>query len=110
MEENKENRRVKILNLLGLSQKAGYLVSGNDSVIAEMRKGKLKIVFVASDSSEKTIDSFKKKCYFYQVLVNFDFTEEELSSSIGRNRKIIGLNNDKMYAAIEKLLEVNEWK
>ena len=108
MEENKDFRRVKILNLLGISQKAGYLVSGNDSVIAEMRKGKLKIVFVASDSSEKTIDSFKKKCYFYQVLVNFDFTEEELSSSIGRNRKIIGLNNDKIYSSIEKLLEVNE--
>ena len=108
MEENKENRRVKILNLLGLSQKAGYLVSGNDSVIAEMRKGKIKIVFVASNSSNKTIDSFKKKCYFYKVLVNFDYSEEELSSAIGKNRKIIGLNNDKMYAAIEKLLEVNE--
>ena len=45
---------------------------------------------------------------YVKTLVNFDFTEEELSSSIGRNRKIIGLNNDKMYAAIEKLLEVNE--
>ena len=51
MEENKDFRRVKILNLLGMCQKAGYLVSGNDSVIAEMRKGKLKIVFVVKKLS-----------------------------------------------------------
>ncbi len=108
MNENKENRRIKLLNLLGLCQKAGYLVSGYDSVIAEMRKGRLKIVFVASDSSSKTIDNFKKKCFFYHIPVNFEYSGDELSASIGRNRRIIALNNDKMYAAIKKLVEVNE--
>ena len=108
MNENKDLNRQKLLNLLGLSQKAGYLISGEDNVIIGMRKGKAKIVFVAKDSSLKTIELFKKKCYFYSVCANFDYSSAELSSSIGKSRKIIALTNDKMYAAMKKYLEVNE--
>lgn len=105
-----EENRQKLLNLLGLSMRAGYLVSGEDNVITEMKKGKVKIVFVASDSSLKTIDNFKRKCYFYKVDVSFDYSSCELSSSIGKDRKIIGLKNANMYAEIKKYLEVNKWK
>ena len=104
-----ENRQ-KLLNLLGLSMRAGYLVSGEDNVITEMRKGKVKIVFVASDSSLKTIDNFKRKCYFYKVDVCFDYDSAELSSSVGKMRKIIGLKDKNMYTEIKKYLEVNKWK
>lgn len=102
-----ENRQ-KLLNLLGLSMRAGYLVSGEDNVITEMRKGKVKIVFVASDSSLKTIDNFKRKCYFYKVDVCFSYSSTELSASVGKMRKIIGLKDKNMYAEIKKYLEVNK--
>ena len=100
----------KILNLLGIAKRAGYIVSGTDSVIMEMRKNRAKIVFVASDSSEKTIDNFKRKCYFYNVECNFDFNSEELSHAIGQNRKIICLKDQGIYNAIQKYLrgDMNE--
>lgn len=94
----------KILNLLGIAKRAGYIVSGTDSVIMEMRKNKAKIVFVASDSSEKTIDNFKRKCYFYNVECNFDFSGDELSHAIGQNRMILCLTDQGLYRAIQKYL------
>ena len=39
----------KKLNLIGLSFKAGKIVSGEDLVIKAMQQKKVKIVFVASD-------------------------------------------------------------
>ena len=100
----------KILNLLGIAKRAGYIVGGTDSVILEMRKKKAKIVFVASDSSDKTIDNFKRKCYFYNVECNFDFNSDEISHAIGQNRKIIALNDQGIYKAIQKYLrgDINE--
>ena len=103
-----EEKSQKLLNLLGLSMRAGYLVSGEDNVITEMKRGKVKLVFVASDSSLKTIDNFKRKCYFYKVDVCFDYTSYDLSASIGKSRKIIGLKNANMCAEIKKYLEVNK--
>ena len=108
MEENKEKKKEKLLNLLGLCQKASYLVSGEDNVIKEMRKGKLKIVFIASDSSLRTIDNFQKKCYFYNVETYGGLSFDEISSSIGRSRKIVGLKDAKMYEKVKQYLEVNE--
>lgn len=98
----------KLLNLLGLSQKAGYLVTGEDNVIVEMRKGKAKVVFVANDSSLKTIDNFERKCYFYKVDIILDYDSYQLSKAIGKERKIIALNDAKMYAAMKKYIEVTK--
>ena len=100
----------KILNLLGIAKRAGYIVGGTDSVILEMRKKKAKIVFVANDSSDKTIDNFKRKCYFYNVECNFDFHSDEITHAIGQNRKIIALNDQGIYKAIQKYLrgDINE--
>ena len=103
-----EIKKEKLLNLLCLCQKASYLVSGEDNVIKEMRKGKLKMVFIASDSSLRTIDNFKRKCYFYNVFIYDKLSFDELSSSIGKSRKIIGLKDAKMYELVKKYLEVNE--
>lgn len=94
----------KLLNLLGLACKAGYIVSGEDNVIVEMRKSKAKIVFVGSDSSPKTIDNFKRKCYFYKVPCNFDYTSEELGNAIGKVRHIVALCDANFYKALKKYL------
>lgn len=96
--------RNKTLNLLGLAQRAGFIVSGEDNVINALQKQRLKIVFVASDASSKTIDKFVKKCYFYKVECNLDFTCEELSQALGKSRKIIGLIDQGFYETLIKLM------
>ncbi len=96
--------RQKVLNLLGIASRAGCIVTGEDNVAMALSKNKLKIVFVAKDASNRTIDKFDKKCYFYKVVCNLDFSSEELSSALGKPRKIVGLSDQGFYAALEKLM------
>ena len=94
----------KILNILGLAQRAGFIVSGEESVELALSKKNVKIVFVANDASEKTRDKFIKKCYFYQVKCNLDFSSIELSKALGKPRKIVGLIDQGFYVALERLM------
>lgn len=96
--------RQKVLNLLGIANRAGCIVTGEDNVTVALSKNKLKIVFVANDASSKTIDKFDKKCYFYKVVCNLDFSSEELSSALGKPRKIIGVSDKGFYDALERLM------
>jgi|SRR5690554_52324 len=97
-------KRTKVLNLLGLANRAGVIITGEDGVQKALQNQKLKIVFVASDASERTIDKFIKKCYFYKVVCNLDYSSEELSSALGKPRKIIGLTDHGFFNALEKLM------
>ena len=96
--------RIKALNLLGLAQRAGFIVTGEDNVEKSLQKQKLKIVFVASDASSNTIDKFVKKCYFYKVECNLDFDTQELAKALGKPRKIVGLTDQGFYETLVKLM------
>jgi len=98
----------KVLNLLGLALKAGFIASGEDNVIIEIRKKKAKIVFVGNDSSLRTIDNFKRKCYFYKVECNLRYSSEELSKAIGKSRNIVALTDQGFYKSLEKYLRGKE--
>lgn len=95
----------KILGMLGIALRAGELVSGTDSVIEALQKKKIKMVFVASDASNETLDTFEKKCFFYNVPIVKDFSSDELSKAIGKERKVLGIKNQGMYDSIKKLME-----
>lgn len=96
----------KALNLLGLAYKAKKIVNGEENVIYALKSGKCKIVFVANDASLKTIDRIDKKCFFYNTLINKDFSTEELSKAIGRPLvKIMALTDQGFFEALSKLLK-----
>ena len=95
----------RILNMLGIANKAGKLVTGEDSVISGLQKRKVKMVFVSNDASASTVDKFDKKCFFYHVDCITLFNYEELSSAIGRNRKIVGVTDSGICDAIKKIME-----
>ena len=97
--------KTRVLNMLGIANKAGAIVSGEDSVISGLQKGIVKIVFVANDSSASTLDKFEHKCYFYHIECVKTFNSEELSRAIGRCRKIVGVTNLGLCIAIKKLME-----
>ena len=52
----------KVYGLLGISAKAGKLISGTDIVLENILKGKVNLVIVAEDASEKTIKNIKFFC------------------------------------------------
>lgn len=95
----------KILNLLGIAQRARMIISGEEIVIKAMQKKQIKLVFVAKDSSDATVDKFQKKCYFYNVELNLDYSFAQLSKAIGKPRKIIGLKDKGIYDTLKKYKE-----
>lgn len=94
----------QILNLLGLATKAGKVISGEDVVNMAFKKGRVNLVFIASDAAKNTKNKFTKKCQYYNVDFISDFTSEELSNTIGKhNRKVIAIANRGFAEAFQKI-------
>lgn len=104
--------KTKVLNLLGLARRAKKIIIGEDMVLSFLQDKKLYIVFVASDASKKQIDKFNKKCFYYNVEINNDFTCNELSHAIGSPMcKYIGVIDQGFFNALKRELNggaVNE--
>ncbi len=96
----------KIFNYLGLARRAGKLVFGTDAVLKNLGKQQTYAIFVASDSSDATIDKVEKKGYFYKIPVIKKYSTTELSKALGQpNPKVVGLNDKGFYEAIRRELE-----
>jgi len=91
----------KIINLLGLANKAGKLISGDEAVTKDLKN--IFLLFVASDVSVRTKDKYEKKCFYYNVTCDFSFSSSELEKAVGRSRKIIGVKDKGFALAFEKL-------
>ena len=53
------NNKQKIYSYIGLAMRAGQVVSGDDTTLKELKKGKISLVIVADDASENTKKLFK---------------------------------------------------
>lgn len=96
----------KVLNYIGLAKRAKRIVLGTDSTIKMMQKNKVKFLFVASDASTATKDKLVNKAFFYNIAVNLDFTQEELSNALGvLSIKIVGILDDGFKNMIQRELE-----
>ncbi|MDR0846506.1 MAG: YlxQ-related RNA-binding protein [Lactobacillales bacterium] len=97
------DNKQKLLNLLGLAQKAGKLVSGEDFTIDAVKSGRAKLVFVASDAGVNTSKKVHDKSAFYEVEVYDELSFEDISSAIGKNRKVIAVQDKGFAKAMKKL-------
>ena len=50
------------MSLLGLANRAGKIISGEELVIKEIRSGKAKLVFFSEDASANTKKKITDKC------------------------------------------------
>ena len=98
--------KISALQVLGLANRANELVLGYDQVLSSIQKNKVKLVLVASDASNKTKDTFSKKCFFYKIEILEVFTSEELSQALGRKAKIVGIKDQGFGELIKKRIEV----
>lgn len=99
----------KLLGLIGISAKAGKVVSGADACYEEIQKKTVKLIIIAQDASEKT----KKNFSFYGDKYNIPFaiqsTIEDLSNAIGKkNRAIIGIKDINLSKEIQKIINGGE--
>ena len=82
----------KVNGLLGITAKSGKIISGTEVVLEGISKGKVYLVIVATDSSEKTIKNIKYFCDKENIEMIVYGNIFDNSKAIGkRNRAIIGI-------------------
>lgn len=96
----------KILQLLGLVQRAGRLVSGEELVIEAVRSEKCKLVILAEDGSDNTKKKVQDKCNYYNVKLIQFADRYKLGSAIGKEtRVVIGIIDQGFAKKIQELYQ-----
>lgn len=85
------NKQQQLLNLLGLAQRAGKIISGEELTIKSIQNGQAHLVFVANDASPNLIKTITDKCNYYELEFSQALNTLELSSAIGRPRKVLAV-------------------
>jgi ribosomal protein L7Ae-like RNA K-turn-binding protein len=89
-----------MLNTLGLAYRAKKVVLGEEVL---NRIDKVKLMFIASDISEKSRERYEKKCYYYGIDHIDDYLSKELSEALGKNNvKVIGILDEGFKDALLK--------
>ncbi len=89
----------KTASLLSFCQRAGDLVSGEESVNIALKRKKALLVIIAEDASENTKKKFIDKANFYNVNAVVYGVKEELSACIGKyNRTVLAVVDNRSFA------------
>lgn len=99
------NKSQKILNLLGLAQRAGRLISGEELVVEAIRKGQAKLVFLAQDAGPNLTKKINNKSKTYQVEVVAAFSTLELSIAVGKSRKVLAVTDAGFTKKMRSIME-----
>ena len=71
--------------LIGLCMAAGGVTTGFDSVLAEVRKGRVKFLLIASDASDRTKKQLTDKCTQYETKYRIGpYDGTELARMLGK--------------------------
>ena len=92
-----------VLNILGLAYKAKKAVLGEEVL---NRISKVRLIFLASDLSEKSRERYEKKCFYYSIEHIDSYTGEQLSQALGRNNvKVIGITDEGFAGSVLKKIK-----
>lgn len=99
------NNNQKIYSYIGLAMRAGKVVSGDDTTLKELKKGKVSLVIVANDASDNTKKLFEDKSSYRKVDQVYFSTKVELGLSIGKSpRAVIGIKDKALANKITELI------
>jgi len=88
------------LNILGLAYKAKKAVLGKEIF---NRISKVRLIFLASDLSEKSRERYEKKCFYYNIEHIDAYDCEQLSTVLGKNNvKTVGITDEGFARSIMK--------
>lgn len=99
------NNQQKILNLLGLAQRAGKVISGEELVIKSVQNQEAKLVFLAQDAGPNLSKKISDKTTYYQIAVSKGFTSLELSTAIGKPRKVLAITDAGFVKKMRSMME-----
>lgn len=93
----------KILNNLGLCNRAGKLISGTDMVCDYLASGKVCYIFLANDAADNTKNKILNKAFYYNVEVSESYSSVELSQAVGKlNRMVLGVTEKGFLKILKK--------
>ena len=99
----------KIYSFLGLATSAGKIVSGDDSTLADLKKGKVNLVIVADDASDNTKKLYKDKSSYRSIPYVYFSTKLQLGLAIGKApRAVIGIKDKNFADKISELMETQK--
>jgi len=93
----------RVLQLLGFIRRTGKLVTGETFVLAAVRDGSAKLVFLASDTGASSQKQFRDKTTSYGVPLNESFTKDQLSTAIGSARTVIAITDPGFVRKLQQL-------
>ena len=99
----------KVLQMLGMAQKAGAVGSGGFMTETDVKAGKAFLVVVAADSSDNTRKEFRDMCDRYNVPIRFYGSKEELGHCIGKEfRASLAVTGEGLANKILSLIDSDE--
>ncbi|HEL2057965.1 TPA: YlxQ-related RNA-binding protein [Streptococcus suis] len=99
------NKTQKILNLLGLAQRAGRLISGEELVVEAIQKKQAKLVYLAEDAGPNLRKKITDKSQTYQIEVVTAFSTLELSAAVGKSRKVLAVTDAGFTKKMRSIME-----
>lgn len=96
----------RLLGYLGLATRARKLVTGYNTCLEMIPRGKLKLIILAEDVGEKTKKKFEQKCESYEIEIRVGLDANSMSSACGKSNKgIFGITDQGFADSIIKLLD-----
>lgn len=84
----------KLLNWLGLAQRASGLAAGDEAVMQKIRQRQALLVLIAEDIGSNSRKKYEDKCKTFGVPVLIAYTKAELGHALGKaERAVIAITN-----------------
>ena len=98
--------RTKLHSYLGFAKRSGNLVTGYNTCLHSMKRGKLKLLILTKDTSENTIKKIINECEKSKVPYRIYGESDELSQITGtESRGIFGIVDENFSNIIAKEID-----
>lgn len=99
------NNLQRLSNLIGLAQRAGKIISGEELVVKAIQHETVKLVFLANDAGPNVTKKVTDKSKYYNVEVSTVFSALELSAALGKRRKVVAVADAGFSKKMRTLME-----
>lgn len=79
----------QIFQMLGIAARARKIVTGEETVVREVRAGEAKLVIISEDASANTMKKISDKCNTYNVEKHVFGSREALGHAIGKESRVV---------------------
>lgn len=94
----KLSKEQKYLNMIGLATRAQKISIGEDQILSDIKRKRVKLLLLADDIGFQTRKKLTDKCHFYNVPYRVVTDREKLSHAIGKVGRVAVAITDEGFA------------